>query len=55
MSWRRVADLAQALQIAADVLSQYEHMFDFAYPFPKLDLVAIPDFAAGAPLTRISN
>ncbi len=38
----------EALGVAAahlDVLSRY---FDRAYPYPKLDLVAVPEFSAGA-------
>ena len=37
-----------ALNVAVDVLPYYTSLFDLAYPLPKLDLVAVPDFAAGA-------
>lgn len=37
-----------ALQFAADALEYFEHYTDVPYPLPKLDLLAIPDFAAGA-------
>jgi hypothetical protein len=33
--------------MAAAILPVYEHIFEIAYVLPKLDLVAIPDFAAG--------
>ena len=44
----RVSDLDAALDIASRVLPAYERLLDLPYPLPKLDLVAIPDFAAGA-------
>ena len=37
-----------ALEVAAKTLSFFHGYFDIAYPLPKMDLVAIPDFAAGA-------
>jgi puromycin-sensitive aminopeptidase len=37
-----------ALQVAVKTLSFFAEFFDIAYPLPKMDLVAIPDFAAGA-------
>jgi puromycin-sensitive aminopeptidase len=37
-----------ALDIAARTLPFYKEYFDCSYPLPKLDLIAIPDFAAGA-------
>ena len=40
--------LAYALDIAAKCLSYYNDYFDIRYPLTKLDLVAMPDFAAGA-------
>jgi hypothetical protein len=43
----RVNDLKPALHMAAAILPVYEHIFELAYVLPKLDLVAIPDFAAG--------
>ena len=36
------------LEVAARTLEFFEEYFDVAYPLPKMDLVAIPDFAAGA-------
>ncbi len=39
---------AFALQFAADTLRFFEQYSGVQYPLPKLDLIAIPDFAAGA-------
>ena len=47
-SFGRVKDLDTALDIARHVLPAYERLLGVPYPLPKLDLVAIPDFAAGA-------
>jgi hypothetical protein len=44
----RVKDLDFALDTARAILPAYERLFGMPYPLPKLDLVAIPDFAAGA-------
>jgi cytosol alanyl aminopeptidase len=37
-----------ALEAATALVSKLSDYFDFPYPFAKLDLVAVPDFAAGA-------
>jgi len=37
-----------ALDVAAKTLSFYKDYFGTAYPLPKLDMIAVPDFAAGA-------
>lgn len=37
-----------ALEVAKKTLPFYREFFGIAYPLPKLDLIAIPDFAAGA-------
>jgi aminopeptidase 2 len=37
-----------ALEVAAKTLAFYEKTFQAPYPLPKMDMVAIPDFAAGA-------
>jgi puromycin-sensitive aminopeptidase len=39
---------AFALDVAAKTLSFYKDYFGIAYPLPKLDMIAVPDFAAGA-------
>jgi puromycin-sensitive aminopeptidase len=36
------------LDVSVKVLEYYNEYFEIAYPLPKLDLLAIPDFAAGA-------
>jgi aminopeptidase N len=36
------------LQVAVDTLSFFSEYFKIDYPLPKLDLLATPDFAAGA-------
>lgn len=37
-----------SLDLAARTLEFYEKKFDSKFPLPKMDMVAIPDFAAGA-------
>ena len=37
-----------SLELAAKTLQFYEKTFDIDYPLPKMDMVAIPDFSAGA-------
>lgn len=37
-----------SLDLAAKTLAFYEKTFDSKFPLPKMDMVAIPDFAAGA-------
>lgn len=37
-----------SLDLAARTLEFYEKTFDSEFPLPKMDMVAIPDFAAGA-------
>ena len=37
-----------ALKSAAAILSYFQEFFNVTYPLSKLDLVAVPDFAAGA-------
>jgi puromycin-sensitive aminopeptidase len=37
-----------ALDVAARTLTFFTEYFDIPYPLPKMDLVAIPDFGAGA-------
>ncbi|KAM5450106.1 Aminopeptidase 2 mitochondrial [Microsporum audouinii] len=37
-----------SLDLAAKTLAFYEKTFDNKYPLPKMDMVAVPDFAAGA-------
>ena len=44
----KIDQVAVALQAAVDSLNRYEDFFKVPYPLPKLDNVAIPNFAAGA-------
>ena len=44
----RGASIGPALATVAPVLSALERYFGIAYPYDKLDIVAVPDFAAGA-------
>jgi puromycin-sensitive aminopeptidase len=37
-----------ALDVSVRCLHFYNEWFDIAYPLPKLDMLAVPDFAAGA-------
>src|SRR5215471_3594377 len=37
-----------ALEAAQDILTSYNRYYAIKYPFGKLDVVAVPDFAAGA-------
>ncbi|KAF8461376.1 peptidase family M1-domain-containing protein [Kalaharituber pfeilii] len=37
-----------SLKLAAKTLKFYEETFDSPFPLPKMDMVAIPDFSAGA-------
>ncbi|XP_016993881.2 puromycin-sensitive aminopeptidase isoform X1 [Drosophila takahashii] len=37
-----------ALEVATKVLPYYKDYFNIAYPLPKMDLIAISDFSAGA-------
>src|ERR1700733_5674667 len=39
---------AFALEVAQNVLKYYDHYFAIKYPYGKLDLIALPDFSAGA-------
>ena len=36
-----------ALDFAVRVLEYYDELFQIPFPLPKMDLAAIPDFAAG--------
>ncbi|XP_030374192.1 aminopeptidase N-like [Scaptodrosophila lebanonensis] len=50
-TWARSQALEQchyAAEIAPRLLSYYEEIFDMPYPLPKMDLLAVPDFSAGA-------
>lgn len=42
------AQAAFALEIACKSVALFEQWFGIEYPLPKLDLIAVPDFSAGA-------
>lgn len=44
----RAQQLQFALNVTAAVLTAFEQLFGVPFTLPKLDLVAIPDFGAGA-------
>lgn len=44
----QVAYTHYALHTAEFILNYYNHYFGIKYPMPKLDMIAIPDFEAGA-------
>ncbi|XP_063230245.1 aminopeptidase N-like isoform X2 [Bacillus rossius redtenbacheri] len=49
--WARPEAINQtsyALRVGPKVLGFYEEYFNLSYPLPKMDMVAIPDFSAGA-------
>lgn len=49
--WAREEALQQArysLDIGPKILKHYEKYFQIKFPLPKIDMIALPDFAAGA-------
>ena len=42
------AELAYALENTQPIIEALEDYFALAFPYPKLDIIAVPDFAAGA-------
>eukprot|EP01126_Amoeba_proteus_P034631 TRINITY_DN3459_c0_g1_i12.p1 TRINITY_DN3459_c0_g1~~TRINITY_DN3459_c0_g1_i12.p1 ORF type:complete len:766 (-),score=153.87 TRINITY_DN3459_c0_g1_i12:94-2391(-) len=44
----RLGDAKYALDTALKVIDYYEKYFEARYPLPKQDLIAVPDFEAGA-------
>ena len=45
---KQKARLEYAMKIGAAISDYYETYFDIAYPLPKLDMAAIPDYSSGA-------
>ena len=45
---QNLEDGRYSLDVAAKTLAFYEKAFDSEYPLPKMDMVAVPDFSAGA-------
>jgi len=49
--WTRRDAIQQAdyaLQVGPAILKYFEQYFQIPFPLPKIDMVALPDFAAGA-------
>ncbi|KAK7497860.1 hypothetical protein BaRGS_00010994 [Batillaria attramentaria] len=49
--WARPESISQAqyaLDVGVEVLTYFENYYQIPYPLPKQDMIAIPDFAAGA-------
>lgn len=49
--WARHEAIQQAeysLNIGPKILHYYEQYFGIPFPLPKMDMIALPDFAAGA-------
>lgn len=49
--WARrdaISQVEYARQIGPKILKFFEKTFDLKYPLPKMDMIAIPDFGAGA-------
>jgi aminopeptidase N len=49
--WTRRDAIEQAdyaLQVGPSILKYFEQYFQIPFPLPKIDMVALPDFAAGA-------
>ena len=46
--WTLIGQSDHALQVAPAMLEYLENYFQIPFPLPKIDLVAVPDFAAGA-------
>ncbi|KAK3929260.1 Glutamyl aminopeptidase [Frankliniella fusca] len=44
----QIANTAEALKVAQNVVDFYASYFGIPYPMPKVDLIAIPDFVSGA-------
>ena len=44
----RINQMEFAMKVAVDCLEFYNKYFGIKYPLPKLDMIAIPDFSAGA-------
>lgn len=45
---QNLEDGRYSLEVAAKTLAFYEKEFDSPFPLPKMDMVAVPDFSAGA-------
>lgn len=43
-----ISQVEYAKYIGPKVLKFYEDYFDIKFPLPKVDMIAIPDFSAGA-------
>lgn len=49
--WARsdaISSARYALDVGPKILKYLEQFFDIKYPLPKMDMIALPDFSAGA-------
>lgn len=49
--WARseaISSTSYALDVGPRLLKYFEEYFGIKYPLPKLDMIALPDFSAGA-------
>ena len=43
-----IAYAEKAKEYGPAILEYFENYFDIPYPLPKMDMIALPDFSAGA-------
>lgn len=48
MFWQALGQGRYALEVGPKILRYFEDYFGIKFPLPKIDMVALPDFSAGA-------